>query len=245
MSTGAEQAMEVDPNGAMTEVIDFRGIDVDMRTVREVGITREVVKKLLERDQNLYGKHNDQHILVLVNFNAKKVGDTKLKINHDEIRTILTSDEFKLCRLKSDDDDPYTNPRGGYLAHITGDRDVQCEKIKKLHRKIKERLVPNPKLNISKAHVVASLVLYYGEDEDPSQATPTSHQTHMTDYFNTPGGASLSATPSDQGYASQHIPLDKYLKLCYRTVQCVCVCVCVFNKILQYTKASTYLLFHM
>ena len=89
------------------------------------------------------------------------------------------------------------------MAHITGVRDVQCEKIKKLHGKIKERLVLDPKLNISKAHVVASLVLYYGEDEDPSQAIATSRQTHMTDYFNTLGGASLSATPSDQGYASQ------------------------------------------
>ena len=210
MSIEAEQAMEVDSNGAMTEDIDFSGIDVDMKTVRELGITREVVKKLLERDQNLYGKHNDQHILIIVNFNSKKEGETNLEINSKEIKKILTSDEFKLCRLKSDDDDPYTNPRGGYLAHITGDRDVQCEKIKKLHRKIKERLVPDPKLNISKAHVVASLVLYYGEDEeDPSQAianvrpTPTSRQTHMTDYFNTPRGASLSATPSDQGYASQ------------------------------------------
>ena len=182
-----------------------------MKKVKKEGITREVVKKLLERNHRIHDKHNDQLVLILVNFNSKKVGDTKPKINHDEIRNILTSDEFKFCRLKSDDDDPYTNPRGAYLAHITGDRDVQCEKIKKLHRKIKERLVPDQKLNISKAHVVASLVLYYGdgEDEDPSQATanvlptPTSRQTQMTDYFNTPGGASLSATPSDQGYASQ------------------------------------------
>ena len=45
-----------------------------MKKVKEEGITREVVKKLLERDHRIHDKHNDQLVLILVNFNSKKVG---------------------------------------------------------------------------------------------------------------------------------------------------------------------------
>ena len=37
-------------------------------------------------------------------------------------------------------------------------------------RQIKQQLLSNEKVNISKAHIVATLVLYYGDEEDMPQA---------------------------------------------------------------------------
>ena len=67
-------------------ITDFTGIEVDMKKVREVGITRETVEQLLEKDRRTYGKHNDQLILVLANYNKQ---DTSKDIDYVEIRKIF------------------------------------------------------------------------------------------------------------------------------------------------------------
>ena len=162
-----EEEMEVDEEDqeVLTEEIDFSGIPGENIDKMKKGkdITREVVKKLLEKDRRIHdGRDTDQLILIIANFNHE---DNKGNSSAEKI----LFDEFKLYKIASDKND-YTNIRGGYLAHITGTRTEQCRKIKKLHGKIKRRLENDRKLDISKAHIVASLVLYYGEDAPQAQS---------------------------------------------------------------------------
>ena len=173
MAAIEEQRMEVDQEDdeeVLTEEINFDAItdvNIDKEKFKKgEGITREVVKKLLEEDRRSHhGENTDQLILILANFNWKE-GKTGTS---DDIKKFMFT-KFKLYKIGSGDK-PYSNPRGSYLAHITGDRPEQCRKIQKLHRKIKRKLESDDsKLNISKAHIVASLVLYYGEEDTPQAA---------------------------------------------------------------------------
>lgn len=165
--------------------------------------TREDIRKLLEVDEE---KYVDELFLIQANYNSIQNEGGREDINYDEIKRILTK-EFHLHRLQSNQGEPYTNSRGDYLAHIRGDRDEQQKRVRKLCRQIKQRLQSDPKVNIAKAHVIASLVIYYGDAEDTPPAAiaqarrlPPGQQT-MDQYLN---------ISHDQGYATQRDTTEGY-----------------------------------
>ena len=173
MSSEEEQVMEVDQGGAgagavnpPTEWIDFTGVKVDKDHLKEKGITREVVKNLLKVDGD---KYINQLFLVQTNYNSKTKEDgSKARTKYNVIKKILF-DDFRLYRLASNPGQRWTNSRGSYLCYVTGNKDQptkQRDKIRNLCKKIKRQLLSDPDVNISKAHVVASLVIYYGDDEE-------------------------------------------------------------------------------
>ena len=152
---------------AEEETIELADDFSDLEELRVEGIslppTREDIRKLLIVGD---GKYTDELVLIQGNYNSRQ---ENREINYDEIKRILTK-EFNLYRLRSNPGEPYTNSRGDYLARIRGDRDVQRKRIRKICKQIKHRLLSSEKVNISKAHIVASLVLYYGDEEDTPQA---------------------------------------------------------------------------
>ena len=110
--------------------------------------------------------------------------------------------EFRLHRLASNEGERYTNSRGTYLARIRGNRDEQREKIRNMCRQIKQRLLRDETANISKAHVVAALVLYYGDEEDAPQAAAGVEE----DIPQTAASDPHLDTPTDSGYGTQNMP---------------------------------------
>ena len=178
----------------------------DMEALREEGIslppTREDIRKLLTVDD---GKYTDELVLIQGNYNSRQ---ENREINYEEIKRVLTK-EFNLHRLTSNPGEPYTNSRGDYLARIRGNRDEQRKRIRKICKQIKQRLLSNEKVNISKAHIVASLVLYYGDEEDTPRAAAAGRkllpagQSPITDYLN-PRDDSHFVT--DPGYGTLYTP---------------------------------------
>ena len=167
MTSIEEQRMDVVQEGArpmnLTEYIDFTGVPVDMDYMKKKGITREVVKNLLKVDND---KYTDQLFLIHANYNRK---DRSQRIKRNIILRILK--EFKLYRLASDKgpENRWTNSRGSHLCYITGNRELQKEKVRELCKQIKQQLLQSD-ANLSMAHVVASLVIYYGENEEQEHA---------------------------------------------------------------------------
>ena len=178
----------------------------DMEALREEGIslppTREDIRKLLTVDD---GKYIDELVLIQGNYNSRQ---ENREINYEEIKRVLTK-EFNLHRLTSNRGEPYTNSRGDYLARIRGNRDEQRKRIRKICKQIKQRLLSNEKVNISKAHIVASLVLYYGDEEDTPRAAAAGRilvpagQPPITTFLRRSCDDSQMATPSDPGYSTQ------------------------------------------
>lgn len=133
--------------------------------------TREDICRLLEMNE-----YNDEMFLITANYNSKKKKpgsgggrERRMNINHRRIENILT-DEFKLHKLQSNPRQPYTNSRGVYLARICGDRNEQRRRVRKLCSQIRQRLLTDLSLNIDKAHVIGSLVFYYGDAENVPNA---------------------------------------------------------------------------
>ena len=167
--------------------------------------TREDIRKLLEVDEE---KYVDELFLIQGNYNSIQNEGGREDINYEEIKRILTK-EFHLYRLQSNQGEPYTNSRGDYLARIRGDRDEQRKRVRKLCRQIKQRLLSDPKVNIAKAHVIASLVIYYGDAEDTppvaiaqARRLPPGQQT--IDQYLSPN------ISHDQGYATQRDTTEGY-----------------------------------
>ena len=191
--------------GAAEEIEQADGFS-DVEYLREKGIslppTREDVRKLLILDD---GKYTDELVLIQGNYNSRQ---ENREINYDEIKRVLTK-EFNLHRLTSNRGEPYTNSRGDYLARIRGNRDEQRKRIRKICKQIKQRLLSNEKVNISKAHIVATLVLYYGDEEDMPQAAAAGRillpagQPPITNFLRRPCDDSQMVTPSDPGYGTQ------------------------------------------
>ena len=141
-------------------------VEVDMDRYEKLkGITREKVMDLLKIKVDGRGKYRDKLFLIQTNFNPIHVDSKKARTRHDIVAKHLF--EFKLYRIASTPGQRCTNSRGTYLCYINCERSGHRKKVKDLCMKIKQKLLNREsRTNISRAHVVASLVTYYGEDED-------------------------------------------------------------------------------